>query len=292
MKTLKLSDKRRQWLGKRTVTLRGKPLHNNASLELRAYSDLRRLVEQMTEETQKQITALFKTPVAKEYQKSQAMDASLSSLAKRVLDKLTAKFNDLFSKHAEIMSKKMVNGAYQTSKTNVASSLKALSGGLTIKTDTLSVGMKETIASLITQNVRLIKKIPVQYLSDVQNSVTQSIITGQGLKDLIPAIEKYDGILYRKARQIALDQTRKAYSSLNRHQLDSKGVKEFEWLHTGGSRQPRPLHVAMSGNTYRMDDPPIINKKPERRGYPGDEPNCACIMVPIISFDEGEEIAA
>ena len=115
----------------------------------------------------------------------------------------------------------------------------------------------------------------------------RSITTGNGMKDLVHYLtKKYNGDI-KRARLTAADQTRKAYQSINTARLQTLGVKKFVWIHSGGGKEPRPLHVKMSGNEYSFDDPPYIGMMygNEVRGLPGDLPNCRCIYKPIINFD-------
>ena len=169
------------------------------------------------------------------------------------------------------------------------SSMQKLSGGLSLKTSVISGTMKETMTASVAENVALIKSIPQKYGTDIAGAVMRSITAGNGLQDLIPALENYEGQTERRARNIALDQTRKAYNSLNKGRLQALGVKEFEWLHTGGSQKPRKDHQEMSGNIYRFDDPPVIDQRTGERGFPGQAPNCRCRILPVIRFDTGEE---
>jgi uncharacterized protein with gpF-like domain len=72
--------------------------------------------------------------------------------------------------------------------------------------------------------------------------------------------------------------------------MDKLGIDKYEWLHSAGGQKPRQLHQHMSGKTYSLSNPPIIQQakgsQPEVRGKPGDLINCRCRMVPIIQFEE------
>jgi uncharacterized protein with gpF-like domain len=85
---------------------------------------------------------------------------------------------------------------------------------------------------------------------------------------------------------IATDQTKKSFSALSKARMEKIGVQSYRWLHTSGSRHPRKLHIEMSGNVYRYDDPPIIDERTGERGIPGQAINCACRMQPILQFTE------
>ena len=126
----------------------------------------------------------------------------------------------------------------------------------------------------------------MQYLGEVQGQVMRSITSGQGLKDLIPYLNtKYDQNI-RHARNVAFDQTRKAYSNINAGRMQANGIKSYEWIHSGGGQHPRKLHQQMNGRVYRLDDPPVIDERTQERGIPGRAINCRCTMRPIVSFGD------
>ena len=292
MATIKLTAERKKWVGKRDTTLHGKRLTYNASQQQKYSSALLNLVREMTEITRREILTLFRNETATEYFKKQkkmaAMDDSLAAAAKRLIAKLTTRFDDMFNSSSVDLSKKMVEGAKQTSETALKSSLNQLTGGLNLKTSVVTKGLEDVSQATVNENVSLIKTIPQQYLGDVTGAVMRSITTGNGLQDLILFIEKYDGMTQRRARNIALDQTRKAYNSINKQRLLTLGVKKFKWLHSGGGQHPRKDHIAMSGNIYSFDDLPVIEKRTGERGIPGQAINCRCTMTPVIEFEDGE----
>jgi len=113
----------------------------------------------------------------------------------------------------------------------------------------------------------------------------RSITTGNGMQDLLPYLEKAKGISKRRAKIIAYDQTRKAFNNVNKAKMQKLGIKEFEWLHTGGSNEPRKHHIKLSGQIFSFDNLPFSEDN-ERRIYPGSEINCRCRAIPVIKFDE------
>jgi len=66
--------------------------------------------------------------------------------------------------------------------------------------------------------------------------------------------------------------------------MKSAGVTKFEWLHTGGGKQPRKLHKELSRQIFNIDEPPFIGVMYGERihGYPGQLPNCRCAMRAVI----------
>lgn len=294
-----MTKKRQQQIKNRDTILRGKRLVYNIAMQQKYERALKRLVKQMTDEVKIEITKLFKGVTSKEYFEQQkeaarvtVQDASLSSQARILMNALRGKFTQLFDTKSKTLAERMVSGAIKVSKASLYQSLKQLSGGLSLKTGVVPEGMEDVAKASIEENVSLIKSIPQEYLKNVTGSVMRSITTGNGLADLVPEINTFAGQTERRARNIALDQTRKAYNSINKQRMQKIGVKKFEWIHSGGGQRPRKSHQAMNGNIYSFDNLPIINQeqvnngKAPERGIPGQAINCGCTMVPVIEFDD------
>ncbi len=264
---------------------RGTALNFNVSDAMRYQARLDKLIKQMTSETAKELKALFKTAPAKEYF---AQDASISSQARILTNALMEKFNGMFAKWSKPLAVQAVSDANKSSNIAVNTSIKQLSGGLTLDPQSISSEMIEILNASTVENIALIKSISEKYLNGVQQAVMRSVTTGNGVQDLIPYLQHSEEITYRRAKMIAYDQTRKAFNSMNAGRMDKLGIKQFEWLHSGGSNEPRKLHVALSGKIFSLDDLPIIGTMngEEVRGKPGDLPNCRCRMLPVIKFGD------
>lgn len=282
-----LTKKREAWAAARTdvSVFKGQQLHAPSSVEARYVRSLASLTAQMTAQVTRDVLRLFKTDAAGAHF---GQDASISSASRILLNALAAKFNDLFAKKARIFANVMVQGEMKASATTMHSSLEKLSGGLSLKTNIDSPIISNIYKASVAENVSLIKSIPSKYLDDVNGAVMRSITTGNGLQDLIPALEKYEGQTHRRARNIAMDQTRKAYNSINRGRMQSIGIEKFQWHHSGGGAHPREDHIEMDGNIYSFDKLPVIDQNSGERGIPGQAPNCKCTMSPVFDFSPSE----
>lgn len=289
-----LSPEKARWVGKRTTVIKGTRLNYNLSQQLRYVRALRKITVEMTTEVRKTIMALFRTKHSKDYfkiQKNAATDASITSKAKKLMNKLTRKYTQLFKQKAPTLAENMLNGSLQTSETVLKTSLKQLSGGLTLNTGAYPAGMEDAVKALIEENVALIKSIPVEYLDDIQGAVMRSISAGEGPDDLLEKIRHYAGVTERRVKNIALDQTKKAYGSINKMRMQAIGVKKFEWVHSGGGQHPRESHMALDGQIFSFDDLPLKGEEGFVKGqYPGQAINCSCTMTPVIEFEDGTEI--
>ena len=280
---MKLSKKKSKWVGQfKPQVLKGSPIHNNAAVEDRYKKELQKLVMRMTKEVEREIKKLYESPDGKVFF---AQDGSIASQARILINALLSKFESMFSGKADEIVNKMINNVDKASRASLSSSLGDMAG-MKINTNVTSSDLKDTMKSRIAENVALIKSIPTQYLGRISGTVYRSITSGQGLAELEPQIQKYGEMTKTRANTIALDQTRKAMQGITVDRLNKIGVKQFEWIHSGGSRFPRKDHQDMNGNIYSFDDLPIIDHRTGERGIPGQAPNCRCVMRPIIKFDD------
>lgn len=278
------------------TTLLGIRLEYNVSNQQRYTRALLDLVRIMSKKMEIAIKELFDSNAAITHSENQnqltSFDDSITSAAKKLMNRVSEQFTQLFSSKALGLSEKMVDQTNKTSSSNLQMSLKQLSGGLTLDTRKMSSGLKEIIKATTAENVALIKSIPQKYLIDVNTAVMRSITTNTGYAQLLKQIRSYNAISERRVKNLALDQTRKAYNNINKQKMLSSGIKKYKWLHSAGGQKPRKDHIAMSGNIYSFDDPPIIvhatKTQPEQRGIPGQAINCRCVMLPVIEFEDGE----
>lgn len=283
---IKLTSSRDAWAAKQSVApvFRGDPLQYNAAAAVRYVAALSSLVAQMTAQTNREILRLFKTDAASAHF---GEDATIASQSRILMTSLADRFNDLFAKKAKPLSESMVSDASKNGTRALHSSLQKLSGGMSLKTSLGSSSLSNITKAAVTENVSLIKSIASEYLQKVEGAVMRSITTGNGLQDLVPALEDYEGQTHRRAKNIALDQTRKAYNSINKGRMQALGVKKFMWHHSGGGAHPREEHVQMDGEVYSFDRLPVIDRRTGERGIPGQAPNCRCTMSPVFDFIKG-----
>jgi SPP1 gp7 family putative phage head morphogenesis protein len=285
MKTLKLTAKRHAWASKRqeAPTFRGDPLQHNAAVAVRYVGRLSALTAQMTAQVKREVLRLFETDAAAAHF---GQDATIASQSRILMTELSNRFNTLFAKKAKDIAGAMVSDAEKAGTKSLHASLQRLSGGMSLKTSLSTPGLGEITKAAVAENVSLIKSIASEYLQKVEGAVMRSITTGNGLQDLVPALEQYEGQTHRRAKGIALDQTRKAYNSINKGRMQALGVKKFMWHHSGGGAHPREDHVEMDGEIYSFDQLPVIDKRTGERGIPGQAPNCRCTMSPVFDFGE------
>lgn len=270
----------------------------------------RDLIEAMIKETKRELLALFKSPDAVVLDAADvyirqareagllpplgpvvdAMDASLAELAQLLLERVQAKFTVMFDNAATAISDMMVKDTLANSDRTISASLKEASQSVTLR---MTPRVAQMVDAGAAESTALIRSVPSKYLSQVQGDVMRSITTGNGLQDLVPALEKQNVKTLNWASNVAKDQTRKVYNNINKARMQDAGVNKFEWIHSGGSNKPRKFHLdhapgGLNGGIFDFNNPPIIDENTGERGIPGQLPYCGCTMRPIIDLSNEE----
>lgn len=244
------------------------------------------LFRRMADETRRELARMFDDPGYA----LDAVDGNPSSRARIILNQLADKYEPLFRKWAKKATDRMLARNLKHAEQQINSSLKEASKFFEIKSDLMSDRLKEITVAAANEASGLIKLIPSEYLQEVGGAVARSISTGNGMKDLVPFLDAKYGQNIRHARNVAHDQTRKAFMNISTTRLKAAGVKKFEWRHSHGGRSPRKLHEELNGKVFSYDDPPYIGDMYGQKvyGLPATLPNCRCFAKPIIDFGEDE----
>lgn len=307
---LKLSGQRTKWLQGRDTTLRGTPTRINPQTVNLLADEVVQMVDKMHKDVSSQLTKLFATPTAKNsIQKTEqvkslvdagmvsgavsgaAMDASISDRAIALTNKLVSKWTDRFNSFGTAWTDRTINKLEKRSAKDLGQSMKKLSGGLTIDTSQISDKTRDKILASTDQASSLIKSIAPQYTVAVKEAVARSITdSSSSFEELQNSIQSMLQEKYKthknKAFNVAKDQIKKSYTNITASRMQEIGSGEYEWVHAGGSQKPRDYHRdELNGQTFSLDNPPIIDKKTGERGKPGDAINCNCYMIPVINFD-------
>lgn len=240
------------------------------------------MINQMRKEYEREVYRLYRDFGAI------TMDASIASQARMLMNELGAKWGKLFAGRSKAITDRLIKSVDRDAHKRLGASLKELSGGITIKTPDMPEGMRDKVIAATAENVALIKSVPEQYHERIEGAVLRSIVSGgEGSKTLFDDIRHIGVVTDKRAKLIAVDQTRKVTSAINVERMKSAGVTQWKWVHSGGGAEPRKLHKELNGQIFSYDDPPpIIDDRTGERGFPGQLINCRCVQVPVISFDD------
>lgn len=236
-----------------------------------------------------------------------ATDGAFSNIDDELKD-LEKKYRETFARQGELIAKRMILRQLKYSRSTFRQIMKKLLpneeeipslAGSVIPRD-----LEQVIKASILENVSLIKSIESKYFEQITGSVARSMQSGGSIKQLREEIMQYNGMTRRRATNIANDQTRKAYMSIQLRNMAKAGVKKVQWVHSGGGYTVREYHYrkwdgvsgiedgrpnGLNGFIFDINKPPVIQlqkgKQPEVRGYPTELPNCKCKLAAVIEID-------
>jgi SPP1 gp7 family putative phage head morphogenesis protein len=262
----------------------GKPLIPSAAIGDKYAKAVQALIREMARETAAELKAMFAAPgYALDGKHDHIEDGSPAARSQIILNKLMKKYRGKFDDLATMATDRMIKATLKHVDVTSGLSLRELGAGLELP-DYWSARLREIVAASTKEAVQLIKTIPERFLSQVQGETMRSITSGRGMADLTPFLAEKYGQNMRKAKNVALDQTRKAYSNLAAQRMQDAGVEEFEWRHSNGGHDPRKQHQGWNGKVFRYDDPPVD----ETFGpvLPGQAINCRCFARPVLKFGD------
>lgn len=289
--------------------LKKKPLTTDAfrysdALEQEYRRELRKITDAMLKEVSVAMVDEWRAG-----KKSFALDSAYSDIDQR-LGKLRKKFQRIFDEQGEEMAKRMVMRQFRYSRALFNRIMGKImpedknAPRMTLKGSAIPRETEQVIKASILENVSLIRSIEDKYFEQITGAITRSMQSGGSIKQLKEEILKYNGMTKRRADNIALDQTRKAYMSINLRNMADAGIKQAQWLHSGGGQTVREYHFrkwdgvsgkndghpnGLDGFIFDISRPPVIQeakgKQQEIRGFPAQLPNCRCVLKAIIPLD-------
>lgn len=276
-----LTNKRAKWGEERdTQVFKGNTLPFPISPAARYRKSLESMIQDMLADYDRQITRLIKT------RPELTMDAPAKPI-RQTLNELSAKWGAIFAQKAQALADRLIGQVDRVSHTTLNASLREMSGGLTIKTPAMPAALRARLSASVAENIALIRSIPDTYHGKLSGIILRSVQQGgTGTAQLLDEIKSLNVVTENRAELIAVDQTKKINSAMNTERMRSAGVNKFEWIHSGGGKEPRELHVRYDGQIFDINDPPIIDERTGERGMPGVLLNCKCKARPIVDFTQ------
>lgn len=142
---------------------------------------------------------------------------------------------------------------------------------------------KEEIARNYVSNMKLyIKDWAAKRIPEMRRKVAQAVLEGYREIDVQKMLENEYGIMERKAKFLAQNETSIMLAQIKKVHYSAMGFDSFMW-HTVLDARERPLHRMLNGKIFRFDDPPVIDERTGQKGLPGETYNCRCDLTPIMS---------
>lgn len=270
----------------------GTDLKSSAATAALFSKEVSSMVVAMSKEIRRVLRDAYEEPEVEVRQMVEVMDAAPGTnpadAIAMALGHILERWQRIFDEASKVIASKMVNANILRSNRELPKSLKDVAIDMTLKP---SPAFNTYMDAATQEAAALIKRVPGEFIPNVQQDVMRSITQGNGLQDLIRDLDKREVKVKNWSKNVAKDQTRKAYATVNRVRMQEAGIKKFKWIHSGGSNDPRSHHLhkwpaGLNGGIFSFDDPPIIDPKTGERGMPGQLPYCGCTMAPYIELEE------
>ena len=151
-----------------------------------------------------------------------------------------------------------------------------------ITTPELTPEMIKNIAEKWSDNLNLyIKGWTLESIQRLRDRVLVNTFKGNRAQNLVGILEHDFGMSENKAKFLARQETALLMSQFREERFKSAGVQKYRWSTSGDSRV-RERHKELNGHVFTWDNPPIIDEL-GHRGHPGQDYNCRCIAIPLVS---------
>lgn len=229
-------------------------------------------------------------------------DAWLTTDVEQRFSRLGKKWQKRFEEYAKNKSPAFIRKILKQTDLQLKSTLKDYFAQekFTLFGDVIPEPLRQVMKAHVAENVALITSIPLQYAERVKGAVYRAITGAGTLKDLTKELRKYGQMSLRRAKLIAGDQTRKAFTTLAVKRMEQVGISKYKWVHTGAGKTHREYHKrrwdgksglkdgqpnGLNGFIFDLQHLPVIDKKTGERGLPNQLPYCHCLMAPVITFE-------
>lgn len=152
-------------------------------------------------------------------------------------------------------------------------------------------GTGSEFKKLQTEQIDLIKSIPLEASRKVQEWTKEGLASGERFEDIAKRIRtELVPITKTRAALIARTETARARTNFTQARAKSVGSPGYVWKTVGDGRV-RPMHAALNGTYHSWDDPPVcdIGRGGQPiHAHPGAVFNCRCWPSPVWP-DTGDE---
>lgn len=134
-----------------------------------------------------------------------------------------------------------------------------------------------------------IKDWTEEKMTELRGEIQQSVLAGRRYESIVSLIQTKYQQAPAKAKFLARQETNLMTVKIKEDRFKRAGVTRYKWRCVVGSpnHPVRDMHKIHDGKEFSFDDPPIVNKKGDRKN-PGEDYNCRCTAVPIVRFDDEE----
>lgn len=153
-----------------------------------------------------------------------------------------------------------------------------------IKDQIRNTDIGATYQKLVSEQVGLIKSLPLTAAQRIQDLATRAVIEGGRSDEISGLIMSIGGMTKARTNTIARTEISKATTLFTQSRAEALGSDGYIWRDSGDS-DVRHRHAELNGQYVRWDKPPVVDKKSGRRAHAGCDINCRCYPEPVIPED-------
>jgi hypothetical protein len=205
------------------------------------------------------------------------------------IDKALKKWGDKWQRKFDKLSRDASARFAKRSFTSTDASLKAAlrDAGFTVSFRPTRKSL-ESYRLVVADNVGLIRNLQTSLYNKIQQDTWASVRAGGDMAKLSEKLHKSYGIEASRAALIARDQNNKAKAVLEASRRQELGLRQAIWQHSGGGKEPRPVHLAWGreGKVFDLDKG-LFDPEAGEWVLPGTLINCRCTSRAIVpGFDD------
>ena len=186
--------------------------------------------------------------------------------------KRVRQWDKIFGKDAERIAKWFVKSVQKQTETGMAQAFNDV--GRKMKPTPMHV-----VKAIEMENVELIKSIPQKYFIGIREVALLSLMYDWSKEKLNEELVKRKGIVERRVKNIASDQTHKTTELIKVALCENNKIKYAKWKYTWRSETPRESHIEVDGAIFDISKGCLIDGE---YWLPAEAINCKCDFVPII----------
>lgn len=152
--------------------------------------------------------------------------------------------------------------------------------------------LADEIQAFVHENASLIKTIPTEHLSDIEQMIFRESRRGASPGEIKAKITELFGQADRSAALIARDQISKFNGRLSELRQTASGVTDYIWrtvedgrVRTLSNSSGYSDHAHLEGEQFSWKNPPVTvfkGKRAGERNHPGQDINCRCYPEPVL----------
>lgn len=142
-----------------------------------------------------------------------------------------------------------------------------------------NTGLSSVIAKAREANIALITNAHQDYAGRVKDILSDPANFGLRVEELTDKLLERGDVSGSRAELIARDQTLKLNGAITSTRQQAAGVSQYVWS-TSLDDRVRDEHAELEGQTFDWSNPPAP-------GHPGEDIQCRCVAVPVVSELEG-----